>query len=83
MHDIHVADKIYKLITENAQTNNIDKVRRIEINLGSIVEHGADISKENLEYNLKMLGQQIFAPDIEIIINRVSGNDWELVSISG
>lgn len=83
MHDIHVADKVYKLVMENAKNNGIEIVKKIEINLGSIIEHGADITAENLEFNLKMLGRKTFDSNIEILINRVSGNDWELVSISG
>ena len=83
MHDIHVANKVYNLVMENAKDNKIDLVKKIEIDLGSIVEHGADITAENLDFNLKMLGETTFAKDIEIKINRVEGNDWKLVSISG
>lgn len=83
MHDIHVANKVYKLVVENASQSNLKLVKKIEINLGSIIEHGADITAENLEFNLKMLGKETLDPNVEIKINRVEGNDWELVSISG
>lgn len=83
MHDIHVANKVYKLVMESAKSNGIDVVKKIEIDLGSIVEHGADITAENLDFNLKMLGEKAFDKNIEIKINRVDGNDWKLVSISG
>ena len=83
MHDIHVANKVYKLVMEKAKQNDIELVKRIDIKLGSIIEHGADITAENLDYNLKMLGRESFDPNVEIKINRVGGNDWELISISG
>ncbi|KKQ79361.1 MAG: hypothetical protein UT02_C0038G0003 [Parcubacteria group bacterium GW2011_GWC2_38_7] len=83
MHDIHVANKVYKLILEYAQKAKIEIVKKIEIDLGSIVEHGANISAENLEFNLKMLGRGFFPDDIQININKVTGSDWKLVSISG
>jgi len=83
MHDIHVANKIYKLIVENAARARLKVVRIVTIDLGSVEEHGADITAENLDFNLKMLGQDFFPKDIQIKINRVMGSDWKLVSISG
>lgn len=83
MHDLHVADKIFKLIVLNAVTAKIKQVKKIVIELGSVIEHGADISLENLDFNLRMLGRGLFPKDIEITINKVPGNDWKLVSISG
>jgi Zn finger protein HypA/HybF involved in hydrogenase expression len=83
MHDIHVANKVYNLVMENAKNNGLEVVKKIEIDLGSIIEHGADITAENLDFNLKMLGETTFDKNIEIKINRVDGNDWKLVSISG
>lgn len=83
MHDLHVADKVFKLIQSHAKTGRIDVVKKIVIELGSIVEHGADITRENLEFNLQMLGRDYFPEDLEIVINKVPGNDWKLVSISG
>ena len=83
MHDLHVADKVYKLIKENAAQNGLQQVKIVEINLGSIVEHGADISAENLDFNLRTIGSELLSPDAQIKINKVEGNDWELVSISG
>jgi len=83
MHDLHVADKIFKLVQENAKVAKIDKVKVITIDLGSVIEHGADITRENLDFNLRMLGEGYLPPDIRIIINKVPGHDWNLVSISG
>ena len=83
MHDLHVADKIHKLAIEQAGRNNLKTVEKIVIDLGSVIEHGADISAENLQFNLNLLNQGSLAEGAEIIINKVSGNDWRLVSISG
>jgi len=83
MHDLHVADKIQKLVLENAVSNKLSTVKKVEINLGYIEEHGSDISPENLEFNLKMLLKNTVADGAEIVINKVSSDSWELVSISG
>ena len=83
MHDIHVADKIFRLIVEYANKSNLKVVKKVEIELGSIIEHGADITAENLDFNLRMLGRDFFPKDIQININKVTGSDWKLVSIAG
>lgn len=83
MHDIHVANKVYQLILEYAKKAELKIVKKVEIDLGSIIEHGANISAENLEFNLKMLGRDFFPDDVKININKVTGSDWKLVSISG
>lgn len=83
MHDLHVADKIQKLVLENAANNNLQSIKKIVINLGLVEEHGSDISPENLEFNLKMLLKGSVGENAEIVINKIKSNTWELVSISG
>jgi len=83
MHDIHEADKICKLILENAKKNNLQKVKQVNIKLGSVIEHGADITAENLKFNLKMLLKGTIGDGAEINIKKVDGNSWELDSILG
>jgi Zn finger protein HypA/HybF involved in hydrogenase expression len=83
MHDFHEADKIFKVVLESAKQNNLKKVKQINIKLGSVVEHGADITAENLEFNLKMLTEGTIVEGSTINIEKTDGNSWELVSISG
>ena len=83
MHDLHVADKIHKLAIEQARVAELKNIKKIIIELGSVIEHGADINAENLEFNLNMLNEGTLADEAEIIIHKVSGSDWRLISISG
>jgi len=83
MHDLHVADKIQHLVLEEALKSDLKQVKLINIDLGSVVEHGADINPENLEFNLQMLLKGTLAEGAKIKINKVAGNTWELVSIAG
>lgn len=83
MHDIHEADKVFKLVLESAKSNNLKQVNQINIKLGSVIEHGADITSENLEFNIKMLSEGTIAEGTAINIEKVDGNSWELVSIKG
>jgi Zn finger protein HypA/HybF involved in hydrogenase expression len=83
MHDLHVANKVSKMVLEEAAQNNLKAVKKIVIDLGSVVEHGANISKENLEFNLSLLNKGTIAENAEIVVNEVAGDDWRLVSIAG
>lgn len=83
MHDLHVADKIHKLVLEQADENKLEKVRKIQIKLGSVIEHGDEINDSNLIFNMGMLAKGTKAEGAEIIVKKVPGNDWELISISG
>lgn len=83
MHDLHVADKIHQLVVGQAGQNGLARVKKIVIELGSVIEHGADISAENLEFNLRLLNQGSIADGAAVVIKKVAGSDWKLISISG
>ncbi|HDQ22681.1 MAG TPA: hypothetical protein ENN28_01765 [Candidatus Uhrbacteria bacterium] len=83
MHDLHEADKILKLILNHAFQNNLKKVTMAEIELGSVIEHGDEISAENLEFNIKMLAKNTLAENLKIKINKVKGDSWVLKKIQG
>lgn len=83
MHDLHVADQIHQLVIRTAKENKLNKVTKIKIELGTVVEHGATIRPENLEFNLNLLNKDTLAADAEIDIDTIGGNIWRLVSIDG
>ncbi len=83
MHDLHAADQILKLVLEKANENKLFKVKKIVIELGSVVEHGQEINPENLVFNLKLLAEHTPAKGALVIIKKVSGNIWKLVEIEG
>jgi len=83
MHDLHAADLIIKLVLEKARENKLKSVKKIVLELGSIVEHGAEINPENLEFNLKLLASDTIAVKADIEIRLVKGNAWKLVEIEG
>ncbi|MEK9129950.1 MAG: hydrogenase/urease maturation nickel metallochaperone HypA [Patescibacteria group bacterium] len=83
MHDFHLADKILKLVLEEAQKNNFKKVLKIKIGLGKIIEHGEQISPENLEYNLKLLSKGTIAEKCAIKIDSFKGGLFVLDKIVG
>lgn len=83
MHDFHLADIIYKTIIDYAAKNNLTKVTKAVIEIGSIVEHGEEILPANLDFNIKMLAEGGIAEGLIIDISRGEGNDWILKEIEG
>ncbi len=83
MHDLHAADQILKLVLETANENKLQRVKKIVIELGSVVEHGAEIDPDNLAFNLKLLAKNTLARDAGIIIKKVGSDTWKLVEIEG
>ena len=83
MHDLHLANKILKLILDYAKQNNLKKVTKAEIVLGIIIEHGSEILPENLKFNIKMLAKGTLAEGLEVIVNKVKNDHWGLEEIDG
>lgn len=94
MHDFHLADIIYKTILDYAAKNNLTKVTKAVIELGSVVEHGEEILAENLEFNIRMLAEGSpshkasadrggIADGLKVEISRGEGSNWTLKEIEG
>ena len=76
MHDFHLANQIVKIAQEHARKNKLLKINKIVIELGDIIEHGENISPENLKFNINLL------LPCEVEIKKIKGDKWKLVSIS-
>ncbi|MFA6526164.1 MAG: hypothetical protein WCT26_01995 [Candidatus Buchananbacteria bacterium] len=83
MHDFHLADSIYKVIMEYADKNELKKITKAVIELGSIVEHGEEVLPANLEFNIKMLAEGGIADGLSVEIIAGEGNNWTLKEIEG
>lgn len=83
MHDFHLAQQILKAVLDYSIKNSLKNVSKINLKLGSIVEHEEIILPENLIYNFKLLAEETIAKNAEIKIEMTTGENWELVSIEG
>lgn len=83
MHDFHLADEIFKTIIDYADKNNLKKVTKASIELGSIIEHGEEVLPENLKFNIKMLAEGGVAEGLSVEIHPVQGGSWVLKEIEG
>jgi len=81
MHDFHLADQILKTVLEYAQKNSFKNIKKIELELGSILEHDEVISPENLIFNFKLLSKNTIAEAAELSIKKITGDSWKLISI--
>jgi len=83
MHDLHVADQVFRLVLAEAEKNQFKKIAQINIELGSVLEHRATIVPENLKFNIEMLSQGTLAQGAKVVIDNMDGSSWKLVSIRG
>lgn len=73
MHDLHLANQIVKLAKKYAGGKPI---KSIAIELGDILEHGENITAENLRYNINLL-----LSNIDVIIKKINGPNWKITEI--
>jgi len=83
MHDFHLAQQILKTVLAYGAKNGLKNITKIEMKLGSILEHGEYISSENLIHNFKLLAKKTIAKNAELEIKKIKGDEWKLVSIEG
>lgn len=83
MHDFHLADSIFRTIMDYAAKNNLKKVTKASVELGSIVEHGEEILPDNLKFNIKMLSEGTIAAGLDVEVSSVAGDSWTLKDIEG
>lgn len=83
MHDLHAADKVLAMALAEAKKNQLKNIKKIVIELGTVIEHGAEILPENIKFNIKALARQTIAADAEVEVRPVAGAEVKLVEIEG
>jgi len=81
MHDLILAQDILKLVLEYAEKNNLTKVKKVELELGNIIDHDEAITKENLEFNFANVSKGTIAEGAELQISKREDSNWNLVAI--
>jgi Zn finger protein HypA/HybF involved in hydrogenase expression len=83
MHDLHAADRILKDVLAAAQKNQLKNVKKIVLELGTIIEHGAEILPENLRFNIESLARGTLAAGAIIEIRPGTGSALANKEIEG
>jgi Zn finger protein HypA/HybF involved in hydrogenase expression len=78
MHDFHLANEIVKLVQKEARQNGLSKIKKINLELGQLIEHGESISPANLKYNINLL-----MPGVSVRVRPIPGKNWKLIDIEG
>ena len=77
MHDFNLANEIVQIAKEHVQKSGLSKISKIVVELGSIIEHGENISVQNLKYNINLL------MPCQVKIKKINGDTWRLVTMEG
>ncbi len=83
MHDWHLTNEILKTVLEYASKNGLKNVSKVKLELGSIIEHGEDITLENLVHNFKLLAENTIAKNAELEIKKIKSPNWKLREVEG
>lgn len=83
MHDLHAADQVLKDVLATAAKNKLTKIKKIVLELGTIVEHGAEILPENLKFNVMALARGTIVAGAEVQILLVTGGELKIREIEG
>ncbi len=83
MHDLHAADHVLKDVLATAAQNKLKKVKKIVLELGTIIEHGAEILPENLKFNIESLARGTVADGAVVEISPVAGGELKIKEIEG
>ena len=83
MHDLHAADKVLAMALAAAKKNQLKNIKKIVIELGTVIEHGAEILPENIEFNIIALARPTIAAGAKVEVRPVAGAQVKLVEIEG
>lgn len=83
MHDLHAADQVLQDVLAAASKNKLKKVKKIVLELGTIVEHGVEILPENLKFNIESLARGTIAAGVEVQIVPTPGRELKIKEIEG
>jgi len=84
MHDFYLAKELLEKVLKVANKNKLKRIKRVSVELGTMEEHGEDISASNLKFNFKMLAKDTPASQAKLEIIKIKKpNFWGLKEIEG
>lgn len=83
MHDLLAAQDIVKRAIFEVKKKNLKKITKLVIEMGEVIHHGGAISRENLEFNLKIVAQNTLAENAQVVIKKIDEPQVRLVEIEG
>ena len=84
MHDFYLAKQILELVLDYAKRRGLNKISRVVISLGKIVEHNEEMKPENLRFNFNLLTKGTIAKKAKLTIKKSNkSNYWKLEGMEG
>lgn len=67
MHEMAITESLLRIVEENAQHNNVKKVRKIKLKIGKLTA----VVPEVLRYCFEIISQGTIASDAELVMEEV------------
>lgn len=83
MHDLHMAQRIMEVVKQNAKKHSLEKVTKVSVGIGRVVEHGEQIFPENLKFNLQLLAAGSVAEKAKFHVYQMDGNSFVVKDMEG
>lgn len=83
MHDFLIAKEILDAVLAEARKRGLKRVTSVELELGSIEEHGQTIKPANLRYNFRLLAKGTPAVRATVKITPGAGASYRITAIEG
>ncbi|MDP2683434.1 MAG: hydrogenase maturation nickel metallochaperone HypA [bacterium] len=83
MHDLVAAQDIVKTACEIAKKNKLNKISKITIKLGKIIEHNEELQPENLQFNFELVKRNTLAEKAKLVILKGKGRELNIVEVEG
>jgi len=84
MHDFYLAKDLLEKVLKIADKNKLKKINKVSVELGTMEEHGEDITAANLKFNFEMLAKNTHASQAKLEIKKIKKpNFWSLKEVEG
>ncbi len=79
MHEFGIAEKILKLVIDEAKQHNIQKVATIRVQIGE----ANNLSAESLQFAFGIVSKNTIAQDAQVDMQGTKGNAIQVINFDG
>lgn len=83
MHDFYTAKAVLDKVIQTARRHKLERIQKVEIELGRLEDHGEAITPQNLRFNFKLLAKDTPAEKARLDIKRVRGAFFKVSAVEG
>ncbi len=83
MHDFYTAKAVLDKVIQTARRHKLERVQKVEIELGRLEDHGEAITPQNLRFNFKLLAKDTVASGARLVITKIPGAFFKVSAVEG